>query len=73
MANNSTRASRLLEARQKQWQDTFASCHGDRKKIKAAAKDYHKKYGATPTARWKRALKDAKKVGKEKQTKLRFR
>lgn len=71
--HNSTRAKRLLKQRQEQWQKMFNSCHGDTKKVKAAAKEYHKKYGATPTARWKKALKDAKKVGKDTQTSLRLR
>lgn len=71
--HNSTRAKNLLEQRQAQWQKMFNSCHGDVKKIKAAAKEYHKKYGATPTARWKKALRDAKKFGHEKQTKLNLR
>jgi len=71
--HNSTRAKNLLKQRQKVWQDKFKACHGDTKKVKAAAKEYHKKYGATPTARWKKALRDAKKVGHEKQTKLNLR
>jgi len=70
--NNSKRASVLLKQRQAEWQRTFKACHGDTKKVKAAAKEYHKKYGATPTARWKRALKDAKRVNKNKQTSLKF-
>ena len=71
--HNSTRAKNLLKQRQKIWQDKFIACHGDVKKIKAAAKEYHKKYGATPTARWKRALRDAKNADKDTQTKLRLR
>lgn len=71
--HNSTRAKRLLKERQKVWQDKFKACHGDTKKVKAAAKEYHKKYGATPTARWKRALRDAKNADKDTQTKLRLR
>lgn len=71
--HNSTRAKNLLKQRQKVWQDKFKACHGDTKKVKAAAKEYHKKYGATPTARWKRALRDAKNADKDTQTKLRLR
>ena len=73
IGRNSKRASVILKQRQKIWQDQFAACHGDTKKVKAAAKEYHKKYGATPTARWKKALRDAKKAGHEKQTSLRLR
>ena len=68
--NNSKRASVLLKQRQAEWQKHFKYCKGDPKKVKAAAKEYHKKYGATPKARWKRALKDAKNIGKDTQTKL---
>ncbi len=70
---NSKRASVLLKQRQREWQLTFKSCHGNPKKVKAAARDYHKKYGATPTARWKRALRDAGKVKTEKQTTLKLK
>ena len=71
--NNSKRASVLLKQRQAEWQQSFKACHGDTKKVKVAAKEYHKKYGATPTARWKKALKDAKRVNKDPQTKLRLK
>ena len=70
---NAKRASVLLKQRQREWQSTFKSCHGNTKKVKAAAKDYHKKYGATPTARWKRALKDANNLNKENQTSHKMR
>ena len=71
--NNSKRASVLLKQRQAEWQRSFKACHGDTKKVKAAAKEYHKKYGATPKARWKKALKDAKHVNKSSQTTLKFK
>lgn len=74
MATKQTkRASVLLKQRQREWQSAFKSCHGNPKKVKAAAKDYHKKYGATPTARWKRALRDAGKINTEKQTTLKLK
>lgn len=70
---NSKRASVILKQRQAEWQRSFKSCHGDPKKVKAAAKEYHKKYGATPKARWRKAQQDAKNVNRESQTKLHMR
>lgn len=71
--NNSKRASVLLKQHQAEWQRSFKACNGDTKKVKVAAKEYHKKYGATPKARWKKALKDAKHVNKSTQTTLKFK
>lgn len=68
LGRNSKRASVLLKQRQKEWQKSFKECHGNPNKVRAAAKRYHEKYGATPKTRWKRALRDARKVGSEKQT-----
>lgn len=70
---NSKRASVLLKQRQAEWQRTFKSCHGNPKKVQEAAKEYHKKYGATAKARWHKAQRDAKKVNSESQTKLRLK
>ena len=70
---NAKRASVLLKQRQREWQSSFKACHGNPKKVKAAAKEYHKKYGATPTARWKRALKDANRINRDTQTTLKMK
>lgn len=70
---NSKRASVILKQRQAEWQRTFKSCHGDPKKVRAAAKEYHKKYGATAKARWHKAQRDAKGFNKDTQIKLRMR
>ena len=70
---NAKRASVLLKQRQREWQSYFKACHGNPKKVKDAAKEYHKKYGATPTARWRRALKDANKINRDTQTTLKMK
>lgn len=70
---NSKRASVILIQRQAEWQRAFKSCHGDPKKVKEAAKAYHKKYGATAKARWHKAQQDAKSINKDTQTTLRVR
>ena len=67
---NSKRASALLKQRQAELQRSIKSCHGDPKKVKAAAKEYHKKYGATAKARWHKAQKDAKSVNRDTQKRL---
>ncbi len=71
--NNFKRASALLRQRKAEWQRQFKACHGNAKAVQRAAKDYHKKYGATPATRWKRALRDAKHVNRDTQTALRLR
>ena len=73
VGRNSKRASVLLKQRQAEWQRSFKSCHGDTKKVKEAAKEYHKKYGATSKARWRKALKDAGKAKNPLQTSLRLK
>ena len=70
VGRNSKRASVILKQRQAEWQRAFRSCHGDPKKVKAAAQEYHKKYGATAKARWHKAQRDARKVGGERQTRM---
>ena len=66
----SKRASAILKRQTREFKQAFASAKGDSKKIAAAAKQYRKKYGATPAQRRKNALRLAAKHGSANQGKL---
>lgn len=64
------RASSIIRRQKAEFAATFKAAHGDKKKIAEAAKQYRKKYGATPSQRRKNALKLAAKHSVGKQTSL---
>ncbi len=61
------RAKRIYANMKAEYQQDFKAARGDEKKVKAAAADYRKKYGATPRKRWGKAMRMAKKSSMSKQ------
>lgn len=64
------RASKIYEGMKAEYQKDFKAAHGNSKKIKAAAADYRKKYGATARKRWGKAMKMARQHTASRQTTL---
>jgi len=69
----SKRASSIMSKQKAEFAAVFKAAHGDKKKIAEAAKQYRKKYGATPAQRKKNALKLAAKHATAKQTSLKLK
>lgn len=64
------RASKIYDNMKSEYKAGFIKAHGDSKKIKAAAAEYRKKYGSTPTKRWKKAVKMAQNYSSVKEISL---
>ncbi len=64
------RAKRIYAGMKAEYQKDFKAARGDEKKVKAAAADYRKKYGATPRKRWGKAMRLAKRSETSRQTVL---
>ena len=64
------RASKIYDNMKAEYQKEFKAAHGNERKVKAAAADYRKKYGATPRKRWGKAMKMAKRQETSRQAVL---